>query len=328
MQTAFSRLVAMSPRALAAAVALLSAGAFAQSDDYSAPPMVPVDAEPEGELQPQSRQPVQMIPADPSQPQQPQQPQPQQQPQQPQYQPYPQQQQPQYQNPQYQQPYPQQQQPQYQDPQYQQQYPQQYQQQQPQQQRPQQPAAEPVFEGTFLESTRTKHFLGMGQAGVGVFTGQPGLSLNVRAEADIGKLPIFVGYTRFIPDGPSPSLGHFTAMTGWSFFSSDVATLRALVGVDVIDANGLVATGAVFGSTFRSMFARSLGFDAAVMFTPFPFRQLEVRAAFVIQFWKVFELQLGWRYQAIDATQSGDLGTLFNIAPAVNGPAVGIGLTF
>ncbi len=293
------RLVAMSSRVLAAVLATLSVVAFAQSEEYSPPPMVPVDPPAEATpdqppLVPQSGQPVQPIPADPQQ-QQPDQQQPQY-PQQPQYQPYPQQQQ----------------------------YG------QPQPQRPAKPAKEPVFAGTPFESTRSKHFLAMASASPAVFAEQLGsFALNVRAEADIGRIPLFVGYTGFFPITlpRGESISHFTAMTGWSFFSSDEVTWRALTGVDVINDGGLVGTGVVFGSTFRAM-ANSVGFDAAVMFTPFPFRQLELRAAFVVQFWRVFELQLGWRYQAIDATQGGDLGTLFNIAPAANGPAIGLGLTF
>lgn len=309
MKPAFSRLTAMSPRVLAAALATLSAVAAAQFDDYSAPPMVPVDApvdsqppplppaqqqqQSEEPLQEQSRQPVQPLPND--------------------YVPPPQQQYPQ----------------QYQYPPQQQQYPQQQYQQPPPQKQQQRPEPEPVFEGTVLESRRTKHFLGLASANIGLFTqGGPGFTFNLRAEADIGKIPVFVGYTAFIPGSLSGSLGHFTAMTGWSIFSTDPITWRALAGVDVIDNDGLVGTGVVFGTTFRSMFARSVGVDLAAMFTPLPFRQLELRAAMVFQFGRVFELQLGWRYQAIDATQGGDLATLFDIAPAVNGPNVAIGLTF
>ncbi|PZR11084.1 MAG: hypothetical protein DI536_18260 [Archangium gephyra] len=309
MKTLFSRRSAMSPRVLAAAIATLSAVALAQSDDYSAPPMVPVDApvdqpppapppqqpqqqsdDPQQQLEEQSHQPVQPLPADYVPPQQ-------QYPQQPQQ--YPQQ---------YQQP--------------------QYQQAPPQQRRNQRPEPEPVFEGTILESRRTKHFLGLATANIGLFTAPPGFTFNLRAEADIGKIPLLVGYTAFIPDATYNSINHFTAMTGWSIFSTDPITWRALGGVDVIDFDGTVALGAVFGTTFRSMFARSVGVDLAAMFTPLPFRQLELRAAIVFQFGRVFELQLGWRYQAIDATQSGNLATLFDIAPAVNGPSAAIGLTF
>ncbi|MGV3624692.1 MAG: hypothetical protein ACO1OB_27985 [Archangium sp.] len=306
----------MSPRVLAAAVATLSALAFAQSDDYSPPPMVPVDApadhppptppsqqpqqpqqqqpQSDEQLQEQSHQPVQPLPADYVPPQQ-------QYPQQPQYD------------------------------------PQQYQQQQYQQAPPTQPRkrqraeAEPVFEGTPLESRRTKHFLALASGNIGLFTQSPDLRVgtvfNVRAEADIGKIPLFVGYSWFTPDTADYAIGHFTAMTGWSFFSRDEITWRALGGVDVIDNDGLIGTGVVFGTTFRSMFARSVGVDLAAMFTPFPFRQLELRGAIVFQFW-VMEIQLGWRFQAIDATQGGNLGTLFDIAPSVNGPSAGIGLTF
>lgn len=302
MKTLFSRHSTMSPRVLAAALAMISAGALAQSDDYSAPPMVPVDApadqpppsppaqQPqqqqtdEQQLNEQSHQPVQPLPADYVAPQQ----------QQQQYDP--------------------------------QQY--QYQQVTPPQQKRARAEPEPVFEGTVFESRRTKHFLGIATANIGLFTAPPGFTFNLRAEADIGKIPLLVGYTAFIPDTTYNSINHFTAMTGWSIFSTDPVTWRVLGGVDVIDFDGTVALGAVFGTTFRSMFARSVGVDLAAMFTPLPFRQLELRAAIVFQFGRVFELQLGWRYQAIDATQGGSVATLFEIAPAVNGPSAAIGLTF
>lgn len=308
MKTTFNRLSGMSPRVLAAALAMLSVAAFAQSDDYSAPPMVPVDAPADSQqpppmppaqapqqqqqpsddqqLQEQSHQPVQPLPGDYVPPQQ--------------------------------QQYPDQQQ-----------YQQQYQQAPPQQPRRNQRAEpEPVFEGTVLESRRTKHFLGLATANIGLFAAPANFTFNLRAEADIGKIPVFVGYTAFIPDAEYNSINHFTAMTGWSIFSTDPITWRALGGIDVIDYDGTVALGAVFGTTFRSMFARSVGVDLAAMFTPLPFRQLELRAAIVFQFGRVFELQLGWRYQAIDATQGGNLATLFEIAPSVNGPSAAIGLTF
>ncbi len=191
----------------------------------------------------------------------------------------------------------------------------------------QQPEGDTTFAGTGLASTRSKHFLALASVGFGLFA--PGLHLNARAEADIGKLALLASYTGFGSDvwGTTDMVGHFMGMGGWSIFSREDITLRVLGGVDVIDTGAMVAVGPVFGSTVRAMFG-GIGLDVAAFFTPFPFRQLEVRAAFVVRWWSIFEAHLGWRYQAIDPTQGNTLGALFTSSPTINGPVIGLGLTF
>jgi hypothetical protein len=87
-----------------------------------------------------------------------------------------------------------------------------------------------------------------------------------------------------------------------------------------------VALGPTLGSNFRFM-ANRIGFDAAVFFTPLPFRQLDLRAAFVVG-WSIFEFHVGWQLKVVDATSDGSLARLFERSPAVNGPMVGVALSF
>ena len=149
---------------------------------------------------------------------------------------------------------------------------------------------------------------------------------NIRAEIDIARIDLLLSYSDFISSVNSIQIHQFNAMGGYSFFSSDELTWRVLGGLDVMIRDGTTAFGPVLGTTLRSMWGR-IGVDAAFMATLFPFRQLEVRAAFVIQ-WLIFEAQLGWRVQVMDATMSGTLATLFTTSPGINGPVVAIGITF
>jgi hypothetical protein len=327
-------------RCLLLGVVVLSGAAFAQYDDFSPPPLLSADQpnqpapQPQNPQAPQNPSPQQPYPQNQYQPYPPQnqyQPYPGQQQQYPQQQ-YPQQQYPQQQYPQQQYPqqqYPQQQYPQQQYPQ--QQYPQQQypQQQQPQyQQRPQpqqrQPAQEAQEQG-FFTSTRTKHFVGLLTGALGVTNNSAGLVGNARVEFDISRFGFLLGYSNFYSLFSDIQIHQFNLMAGFAFFSSDQVTLRALAGVDIMSRNGITGTGPIFGANLRSMFGR-VGVDAAFMFTVFPFRQLEGRAAFVVR-WSIFEAHFGWRVQIIDATQSGTLGTLFTTAPGINGPMIGIGFT-
>jgi len=278
----------MSSRVLLAVIALQSFGAFAQ--DVTPPPMVPVD---EPEQQPVDEQPP--PPPDPQTQQQPAQ----------------QQQQFQYAEPgtysnaQA-------------DPNAQQQQP----------QNPNQPQQKKTFAGSFMESTREKHFLALASGAIGVTRASPGMALDVRAEADIGKIALFAGYTGFGDANYTSFTGHFMGMAGWDIFAREEFTWRVLAGIDVINRPDVAAVGFVFGSNIRAMFAENFGIDSAVFMTPVPFRQFEFRIAVVLRWWSIFEAHLGWRYQALEASQFGNLGTLFNSAPSINGPMVGIGLTF
>ena len=229
-------------------------------------------------------------------------------PQQPQYQPYPQQQYPQQQYPQQQ--YPQQQQ-------------QPYYQQRPQPQ--QNPAQQTRKATTFMESTKTKHFVGLLSGSVGLMNSAAGVVGSARGEFDISRFGFLAAYNAFLSTSTNIQVHQFNLMAGWAFFTSDELTLRALAGVDIMTRDTLTAAGPMFGVNVCSMFGR-VGIDGAVLLTVFPFRQLEARAAFVVG-WSIFELHLGWRLQIIDATQSGTIETLFTTAPGINGPVVGIGIT-
>ena len=279
------------------AVLALSSVAWAQTEDLTAPPMVPAD------------QPV--APPYPTSPQQPAQPQ------------YPNQQYPNQQYPNQQ--YPNQQYPNQQYPN--QQYPNQ-QQQRPQQPRQVQPENE-LSTGPMI-SSRTKHFVGLLSGSLGVGDTGAGVVGNARAEIDIAKIGLLFSYSNFVSTVNAFSntiqVHQFNVMAGYSFFSTDLLTLRALGGLDIMTRDGVTGVGPVLGSTLRSMWG-SIGVDAAFMMTLFPFRQFELRAAFVIA-WSIFEAHLGWRVQVIDATQSGTLATLLSTSPGINGPVIGIGLTF
>ncbi len=221
------------------------------------------------------------------------------------------------------QPAPYQGQPQY--PQYQQPYQQQpYQQQQQPAQRPPQAPTETTNTDA-MYSSRTKHFVGLLSGAFGIASDTGGLVANVRAEIDITRIGLLLGYSNFLSTTTGIQVHQFNLMGGYAFFSSDELTLRALGGLDIMIREGSTALGPVIGTTLRSMWSR-IGIDAAFMVTLFPFRSLELRAAFVIQ-WSVFEAHLGWRLQVVDATSGGNLGTLFSVSPGINGPVAGIGIT-
>ncbi len=200
--------------------------------------------------------------------------------------------------------------------------------QQQQPQNPNQPQPKKTFAGTFMESTREKHFLALASGAIGVTRASPGLALDVRAEADIGKIALLAGYTGFGDANYTSFTGHFIGMAGWDIFAREEFTWRVLAGIDVINTPDVAAVGFVFGSNIRAMFAENFGIDSAVLMTPVPFRQFEFRIAVVLRWWSIFEAHLGWRYQALEASQFGNLGTLFNSAPSINGPMIGVGLTF
>jgi hypothetical protein len=196
------------------------------------------------------------------------------------------------------------------------------------QQNPSQPQGTTTFAGSFMESTREKHLLALASGAIGVTRASPGIALDVRAEADIGKIALFAGYSGFGDSQYTSFIGHFMGMAGWDIFAREEITWRVLAGIDVINTPGVAAVGFVFGSNIRAMFAPNFGIDSAVFMTPVPFRQFEFRIALVLRWWNIFEAHLGWRYQAIEASQVGSLFTLFSTAPSINGPMVGLGLTF
>lgn len=278
----------MSPRVLLAVFALQASAALAQSDEYSPPPMVPVDepqapadVPPQGDQPPPAPDPQQFQYAqpgtysnaavDPNAPAQPQ---------------------------------------------------------------PSAPAAKPgtktTFAGSFMESTRKKHFLALASGSIGVTRLSPGLTVDVRAEADIGKFALMAGYTGFGSADVNTTgfLGHFMGLGGWAIFSREEITWRVLAGVDVINTPQAAAVGFAFGSNVRAMLNDHFGIDSAVFVTPLPYRQFEFRAALVLRWWSIFEAQLGWRFQALEASQAGNVVTLFSTAPSINGPMAAVGLTF
>lgn len=261
------RLMAMAPRILLAILALHAGAALAQTDDFTAPPMVPAD---EGE-QPQPEQPQQFQYAEPGT----------------------------YANEV--------------DPEAQQQPP---------------PGATKRFEGSILESQRSKHVLALASGSLGITRASPGVTLDVRAEADIGKFVLLAGYTGFGDPDYQTFIGHFMGLGGWAIFSREEITWRVLGGLDVINLPEVNAVGFAVGTNVRAMFTPSFGIDSAVFLTPLPFRQFEFRVALVARFWSIFEAHAGWRYQALDATVGGTLGDLFTTAPSINGPMVGLGLAF
>lgn len=309
------------PLALALA-ALISSSAFAQADEPSLPPMVPVEEPAQPGVQPapwpgQPQQPQQ--PYAPQQPSAPEQQQPQQQFEQlPPYQPG--QQNLRYSNapvediqvegqhatkepaPDYQHPH-----------------------------APRRSSPPETEQSGAMTSTRTKHFLGLLSGAVGISDNTAGAVGNLRVELDIARISLLGSYSIFNASLPTffafIQVHQVNAMAGYAVFSSDMLTFRLLGGVDIMTRDGVTAVGPIIGTNLRSMWG-TFGLDGAFMVTMFPFRQLEARAAIVVRWWSVFEAHLGWRVQVIDATTSGDLGTLFTSSPTVTGPVAGIGLTF
>lgn len=193
-------------------------------------------------------------------------------------------------------------------------------------------AAPPRVErsGGWMESTRSRHVLGLLSGSLGLADTTAGAVGNARLEVDIARVSLLGSYSLFaatIPGlGGSLQVSQVNVMGGYAFFSSDLLTFRALAGVDIMTREGQTAVGPIVGSTLRSMWGR-VGLDGAFMLTLLPYRQLEARATFVVQWWRVFEAHLGWRVQVVDATASGDLGTLFTSSPTISGPVVAVGLT-
>jgi hypothetical protein len=276
----------MSPRVLLAVFALQAPAALAQSDDYTPPPMVPVDEPadaPAQAAQPPPAEPQQFqyaqpgtysnAPVDPNAPAQP----------------------------------------------------------QPQQPAPAaKPGTKTTFAGSFMESTRKKHFLALASGSIGVTRLSPGLTVDVRAEADIGKFALLAGYTGFGSGDVNTNgfLGHFMGLGGWAIFSREEITWRLLAGVDVINTPEAAAVGFAVGTNVRAMLNDHFGLDSAIFVTPLPYRQFEFRAALVLRWWSIFEAQVGWRFQALEASQAGNVVTLFSTAPSINGPMAALGLTF
>lgn len=187
---------------------------------------------------------------------------------------------------------------------------------------------------SWYTSTRSKHFLAIIDGAIGV-TGPGGTIFDARIEFDAARVSGLIGLTSFCfnvlkdpKDGATceSQTGHYSFMLGWGLLSSDLITLRALAGVDLLVHNQFTALNPIVGLTLRSMFGGNhFGVDLAAFLTPGPFRQFEARGGAVFAY-GVGELHLGWRTQLIDAEVGGTFGDLFSIAPIVNGPYLGIAL--
>ena len=155
-----------------------------------------------------------------------------------------------------------------------------------------------------------------------------GALVNARVEIDAWRIGILLGYTDFVSLASGIQVHQFNIMAGFALLSSDQVTWRLLAGLDMMVRSSSLAFGPVLGTNLRSMWGgRHFGLDAAFMATLFPFRQIELRAAFVFAF-SIIELHLGWRLQVIDATQSGTLATLLTSSPGITGPVASAGLSF
>jgi hypothetical protein len=303
-------------RLIAAALVFSSSLAFAQSEDFSSPPLVPVDqpvqqvpVQPAPTLREQDHAAVAPLPGDGAQ-----QPSP--------YQQAPQQ--PQYQDPQYQQ------QPQYQqDPRYQQQPP--YQQdpryqQDPQYQDPRYPQQRSYVPRQRREPNTGVHFGAMLIGSAGLFDGAQGYTAGVRGELDIDRIAINLTYNRFYsPTFLAGDVNEFTAMAGYSVLSGHAGRLRLLGGLDIVGTPDALGFAPVVGINTR-LGSGLFGVEGSVTLTPFPFRALDLHAAVVLRV-SIFEVAGGWRYQVIDTALDGSFFTSFLAAPAVNGPWLGVGIS-
>jgi len=148
-------------------------------------------------------------------------------------------------------------------------------------------------------------------------------TFGARAELDLFRVALTLSYDRFITSALALSdLQSLTVLGGYSVVAHRFVRLRVLGGVDArwSDASQL---GPSLGATVRAGF-RFLSLDAAVTFTPLPFRRVDARLGLALS-GSPFELQGGLRAQVLDTTEGGSLGTLFATASEV-GPYLALGL--
>ncbi|MFZ5443553.1 MAG: hypothetical protein ACOZQL_26340 [Myxococcota bacterium] len=150
--------------------------------------------------------------------------------------------------------------------------------------------------------------------------------LGLRGELDVWRIGAVVSFDR---TGTTPltmsDTRHWTGLAGYAVLLNRWVRVRALGGVSALTTDTSSTFGPSVGVTARVGWA-FLGAEAAAVFTPVGFRQLDVRAEGILK-GGVFELHAGYRARFLDASATGTLETMFSNAP-VAGPHVAVGLSF
>lgn len=148
---------------------------------------------------------------------------------------------------------------------------------------------------------------------------------GLRGELDVWRLGVLFSFDR---SGITPltmnDLRAWTGLVGYSVLSLDWLRVRAQAGVTALSSDTAAArVSPALGTTARVTW-RFLGAEAGATFSPFDFRQLDLRAAAILH-GGIFELQVGYRARFLDATTGGTLDTMFATTPSA-GPHVALGI--
>jgi hypothetical protein len=149
-------------------------------------------------------------------------------------------------------------------------------------------------------------------------------TVGARGELDLFRIALALTYDRGISSAFAISSTHsLSVLAGYSVLAHQYARIRVLGGLDTRWAD-TSQVGPTMGASVRAGLS-FLSVDAAVTFTPTPFRRVDARAALALH-GLFFELQVGLRAQVLDTTDGGSLSTLAATASEV-GPYVALGLS-
>jgi hypothetical protein len=147
---------------------------------------------------------------------------------------------------------------------------------------------------------------------------------GARGEVDLFRFGVNVTYGRLVTSSLVLSdTVEVVGLAGWSVMANRWGRVRVLGGLDVRAATAGVTVGPAVGANARVGFSM-LQVDLSTTLTPFPFRQLEARAALVLK-GGLFELHGGYQARFSDTSSTGTLATLFSTAPLA-GPYVAVGV--
>lgn len=150
--------------------------------------------------------------------------------------------------------------------------------------------------------------------------------VGFRAELDVWHITSQVTLDRTLktPLGIA-DIQQWNALLGGTPVRNKYVQLKALAGATVLATSTDVRTGFTVGATGRVGIS-FIALEAAAVWTPLPFRQLDLRAELVLK-GGIFELHGGYRARFLDQSEGGSMSTLFAQAP-VSGPAIALGFAF
>jgi len=127
-------------------------------------------------------------------------------------------------------------------------------------------------------------------------------------------------------DGSSTldTIQQFNAHATFAFLTGRYGRLRVEAGGDSLFASNLIVLAPTAGLSGSLWVGGPLALEASIMVTPWPIRQLDLRAGAVVGLGP-FGLRAGWRTQVLD-----DQGIVDGVAnrDTFMGPYVGVGLAF